>query len=156
MHLLRLPLLLAVLSSACTNFELADRHVSASVEHSGEGVVIPDDDSTGLSDNVQIDEDCTIVTVEVEVEIRHSFAADISIDLLGPSTTIVRLLATDDFEDGERDIDEIFPGTFEPFDDLIDFGGEQGRGEWSLIVRDDESEHEGSLESWLLRLGCAD
>jgi len=155
MHLLIRPLLLlAFLPAACTTFEFADRHVTGSVEHPGDGLVIPDADSTGLSDKVQIDEDCVIVTVEVEVEIRHAWAADVSIDLLGPSNTIVRLLAAEDFDDGERDIDEVFPSTFDSFGDLVDFDAEQGRGEWTLVVRDEDDEHEGRLEGWLLRLGC--
>ena len=143
------------IAPGCGDFEFADRHVTASVEHPAPGAEIPDDDViVGLDDTLEITDDCTVMSVEVEIEIEHDWSQDLTIDLTGPDGTVVRLLAATDDGDGERDLFETFPGTLDAVGDLTDFAGSEGRGNWTLRIEDDGEGDTGRLVAWLLRLGC--
>ena len=104
-------------------------------------LVIPDDDPAGVASGIQVDDGCVVVnTVEVSINITHTFRGDLAVDLIAPNNETVRLFAPS--SDSTDDINAIIP---------VDIAaGESAAGPWILEVEDTAVGDVGSLDRWSL------
>jgi len=141
---------------------------------SGQGQTIPDDSSAGLSSSIFVAERGRIKDLDVTIGtagspgIAHPFVGDLTIDLIGPDGTTVRLadhpggpdngndnLAGTTFDDENGPSFPAGPapytGSFKPqSDQLSRFYGKSRRGTWTLRVRDLFERDVGTLNGWTL------
>lgn len=114
-------------------------------------VVIPDNDSTtGVTSTLEIAVTAPITTIEVYVEITHTFIGDLTIDLISPAGTNVRLHSNAGA--GDDDIIGWYPTTLTPAQSLSVLNGQNPAGVWRLRVRDWGPMDVGILHAWGLKL----
>lgn len=96
---------------------------------------------------------CTIVSMSVDVDAQHAYSQDLRITLHGPGGASATLA---NHTGGSRPYS---PHTY-AFDDargaLHVFGGTSSQGTWSIDVRDDAGEDEGTLRAFTLHFTCGD
>jgi subtilisin-like proprotein convertase family protein len=109
-------------------------------------------DYTTVEQHVEVTSDCTISRAAVEVDIQHSYVADLRVSLRAPSGAEVvlhnhqggsrRALQTTFDWDARRGV-------------LQQLAGQSARGRWALVVRDSVGADSGTLRTFTLRLTCA-
>ena len=104
--------------------------------------VIPDNDTTGVSSDIEITGAGNIATVRVTVNITHSFIGDLTITVAKDGGSPVTLLS-EEFVD-----DTMLVRTFT----VEDFNGEAAAGTYTLNVSDRASADEGTLNSWSVEI----
>jgi hypothetical protein len=103
------------------------------------GVAIPDDDPFGVLSVIEVDDGCVVVdTVEVGIDITHTFSGDIGIELTAPGGQTVVVVAPSG--DSTDDINAFFP--------VVIAGGESAIGQWTLTVVDTVGSDTGTLNRW--------
>jgi hypothetical protein len=108
-------------------------------------LAIPDADPIGISSPIQADAPCAAVnTIQVRVDITHSFRGDVGISLTRPDGTVESLLLPGD--DPNPDVHETF--------DLTG-AGEAATGEWLLTVTDEVGGIAGTLDRWSIGINQA-
>ena len=115
--------------------------------------MIPDQDSDGVKDFAQIIPACTVVSAEIDVDIRHVWRGDIVVTLTSPAGTLVVLKLFVD-EDELDDVVGTYPTTLVPAQPLTALAGEEGMGSWTLSVSDQDLNDVGTFETWAIRLMC--
>jgi subtilisin-like proprotein convertase family protein len=110
-----------------------------------------------------------LLDVEVEVNITHTWDADLDVYLISPSGTRVELF-TDAGSSGDNFTDTIFDdqagvgiasgaapfsGTYRPEGALSALVGQNPNGLWQLEITDDAGGDIGTLNGWALRLTTA-
>ncbi len=100
-------------------------------------VTIPDNDPTGATSTIDVTEDLTIGSLQVRLDVTHSYTGDLEIVLShgGVSHTVW------DREGGSSDD---IQGTF----DVSAFDGQSASGAWTLTVVDHANLDEGQVNSW--------
>lgn len=112
------------------------------------GRAIPDADPVGIDDTITITATGTVRRVRVDVEIRHPFVGDLTVDLMPPSGPAVALHAR---AGGSRDdLVAAFDAATTPA--LGGLVGTPVAGPWTLRVRDTARADVGRLERWALHL----
>ena len=102
-------------------------------------IAIPDGLGTGITSIIEADAPCVVVsTVEVGVDITHTFRGDLTIFLTSPDDETVVLLAPSN--DPGDDVNEVFSAD-------IAFG-DNASGQWVLTVIDDVAQDSGTLDRW--------
>ncbi len=102
-------------------------------------VAIPDNDTTGVSDTIEISESFDIDGLNVSLDITHTYRGDLVVELSKGSTTVT-----------------LHDGAGGSQDDLVtalavsDFDGQSAQGTWTLTVRDTARVDTGTLNSWSL------
>ncbi len=100
----------------------------------------------GIDSIILADAPCVVVsTVEVSVDITHTFRGDVSIILTAPSNELVVLLPPSN--DPGDDIHEIFTADIAT--------GANASGEWILTVIDDLAQDSGTLDRWSIGINRA-
>ena len=108
----------------------------------------------------------TVIDINVQLYIRHSWNDDLDVFLMSPAGTRVELMtdigeSRDDFwgtifdDEAEEYITDNFLSyglTFQPEGTLADFDGEDPNGTWSLVIKDDERWDTGTLEAWSVEI----
>jgi subtilisin-like proprotein convertase family protein len=104
--------------------------------------LIPDDDPLGILLAIDVVDMCARVeTVEVSVDVTHTFRGDIGMSLTSPGGDSITLF-TPDGSDAADDINEVLQ---------VDIAsGEDANGTWILEVFDNASPDEGTLDRWSL------
>ena len=114
------------------------------------GVAIPDNDPDG---GVYIPMDVSghgpISSVEVFLDITHTYLADLVIDVISPAGTVVRL-HNNQGGDGD-DILTWYPSETTPYQSLDAFIGEELNGTWTLHAVDVGHMDYGTVNSWCLK-----
>lgn len=105
-------------------------------------VAIPDQNSTGASSTLTITGNGTITDVAVEVEIRHTYRGDLTINLIHPDGTRAKLL--DQQGGSAQNVNARFT--------TAAFNGKKAVGNWTLQVVDGFAGDTGTLEVWLLEV----
>ncbi len=102
-------------------------------------IAIPDGSTAGITSIIEANTPCVVVsTVEVSVDITHTFRGDLSIFLTSPGNDLVVLLPPSN--DPGDDVNEIFS---------VDIAfGENAAGAWILTVIDDVPQDAGILDRW--------
>jgi len=131
--------------NASISWTSADTEVSVQGS-SSPNLLIPDNDSMGVTDTINIPDDINVESVEVYFSASdHSRWADLEITLTSPEGTTSVLAETN-----TRDVDDT------PYDNWR-FGsvrhfGEFSQGDWRLTVKDGFSGNTGTFQSWTLKL----
>jgi subtilisin-like proprotein convertase family protein len=128
-------------------------------------LAIPDNNATGITNNRTVSGlPGLVVKVTVTVTITHPFDGDLTIDLIGPTGTVVRLVSNRG-ADGANFTGTVFDdaagssiasgsapfgGTYRPEQPLSAFAGISPNGTWGLRVRDVGPADLGTLVNWTL------
>ncbi len=109
---------------------------------------IPDNNLGGITSSIDIDEHGTIDSVEVFVDIAHTYRGDLLVSLLTPANEIIPL---HEGEGGGADnLINVYNGGRIPA--LYQLKGKDVRGKWSLKVVDRARQDTGTLNSWGLKV----
>lgn len=107
---------------------------------------IPDDDPVGVRDTIVIAGSGAVKTLQVVVDISHTWIGDLQIHLISPDGASVRL---HDRAGGGRDnLQATYDFTNTP--GLVLLVGQPLAGNWTLHVQDMASRDTGTLKSWSL------
>ncbi len=120
---------------------------------SGSELVIPDDDESGVADEVGFGSSCTIIDINVDVDISHEWPEELAVWLTSAEQTDVLLHEVGAPGTGDG-IVGIYPTTLTPEDSLDVLLGEDGGGQWQLWVADVSSGDIGVLHAWAVTLWC--
>lgn len=116
------------------------------VREESPGIHIPDDDREGIRQRISIDAPGTVGSVEVSVDITHSWIADLFISVRSPAGTAVALHGG---TGGSAD-DVVQTYTKATTPALDSLAGGPIRGEWQLEVSDRAGQDLGKLNTWRL------
>jgi len=109
---------------------------------------IPDNDPNGLVDIINVTRDLTVKGVSVNVNIKHPYNGDISIELTGP-TGQKKTIHSPTRVPG-KNIQKTFSG-----EEMSAFAEGKSKGEWILKIIDSGARDDGQLEDWSLDLELA-
>ncbi len=111
-------------------------------------LAIPDNNPAGITSSIDINEDGTINSVEISVDISHTYRGDLLVSLLTPLNTIIPLHQG---EGGREDnLIKVYDSGSIPA--LQQLSGKEMRGKWSLKVVDRARQDTGKLNSWGLKI----
>lgn len=101
--------------------------------------LIPDGDPVGITLFIDVRGTCAAVqSVEIRIDVTHTFRGDVGADLTSPSGETVVLIEPSN--DGLDDINEVFQ---------VDIAtGEDPNGEWLLNIFDQIGPDQGTLDRW--------
>lgn len=111
-------------------------------------LAIPDDNPSGVSDTITIPRNLTVRKVQVEVELSHSYAADLAIELTSPEGMSTTLEGPG--KDEPNWSSRLFEGG-----SLDKFIGQKSGGAWTLKIIDTSAQDSGEWHSWCLHLEMA-
>lgn len=109
---------------------------------------IPDNNPNGLNDSIKVLRDLTVKFVSVDVSIKHPFAGDISMELIGPNGESIRI--HEPTRRPDRNLKKSYSGGA-----LSKFEGLKSKGEWKLKIVDSAERDSGILLDWTLNLKLA-
>ncbi len=118
-------------------------------------LTIPDYSSSspsGITNVLVVNSSIIVTDLNVSLSISHTYREDLTVDLVSPQGTTVRLhnRSGGDADNVYRTYDDQMgvppdgPGT------LADFNGQSVQGTWKLIVRDEAPQDVGTLNAWSL------
>ncbi|MCP4688144.1 MAG: hypothetical protein GY859_08845 [Desulfobacterales bacterium] len=111
-------------------------------------LLIPDNDTAGISDSIEIMDSGAVKELEVSVDITHTWIGDLRVLLTNPSGVSVALHGR---TGGDRD-NLITVFDYKSLPRLDAFTGAPGAGTWTLTVSDNEGRDTGKLNAWGLRI----
>lgn len=111
---------------------------------------IPDNNTTGVSSQIFIDETTTVTDMNVYIDVSHTYIGDIEIRLTSPSTTTV--IVHDNTGGSADDIMSWYDAETAPAQSLNAFNGINPYGWWTLTIVDSASSDTGTLNGWKLEL----
>ncbi|MEQ9498268.1 MAG: S8 family serine peptidase [Deltaproteobacteria bacterium] len=114
------------------------------------GAAIPDNDTTGLVVDLDVQDARDVKSLRVRVEIRHPARGNLEINLVHPDGTRSNLEKAD--TSTRRDIFAIYPDTRSYDEDVTMFYGRSGQGTWKLEVIDGNAGQTGTLVDVSLEL----
>lgn len=122
--------------AVCANEAICEES-SLIIDFGTNGAAIPDNDPDGIVFPAEVTDEGTIDTLTLSVNIAHTYRGDVSIDLVSPDGTSVRVHAPN-FE-SEDNLEKTFV--------VEDFSGADLAGEWTLVVADNARVDTGSVLS---------
>lgn len=105
-------------------------------------VDLPDNEPTGITSTITVDDASVVFGAEVFVDITHTWIGDLIVTLTSPTGTETVL---HNREGGSAD--DIYE-TYE----VADFNGEMAMGDWTLFVSDNAGADLGTLNQWSVTL----
>ncbi|MFB3910479.1 MAG: C25 family cysteine peptidase [Candidatus Eisenbacteria bacterium] len=111
---------------------------------------IPDNNPTGISDNMPVAVGGNVTGIRVYVNITHTYIGDLIVKLRSPAGTVAVL--HNRTGSSADNIVGWYPTTLTPAESLDRFLGEACDGTWTLIVSDNASQDTGTLNEWCLEL----
>jgi hypothetical protein len=112
---------------------------------SDERFEIPDNDPEGTSSVLLVEDEGTVASVTVDVDIRHTYRGDLVVELRHGGVTVAVFDGADVSNGWDDDV------TLEAHA-LAGFEGSTAKGEWELRVVDTMGMDTGAIESWTLNL----
>jgi subtilisin-like proprotein convertase family protein len=116
-------------------------------------VAIPDADSNGVSDGIEVVAAGIVTGIEVEVDISHTYRGDLRVALVPPSGNAIML--HDRVGGSAHDVKTIYTPENSPSLAELVRSQPTPRGNWALHVADLASADIGRLNRWRLRLEVA-
>ena len=113
---------------------------------------IPDDNPVGVADTIQVRDSAAVHSVEVDVDIKHTYRGDLKIELVAPDGAAIVLFGRS-APQGDSGDDLLATFTADNVAALTQFRGKPIAGNWSLRVSDLAAIDFGTLRRWTLRLG---
>ena len=110
----------------------------------GEDMQIPDNDPTGFTYNLPVDEDLTIASMKVAIDVKHTYIGDLRISLEKDGVSV---MLHDKTGGGNDDLHKTF--------DLDDFNGAGSKGDWKLVIIDTAGQDVGYLAEIKLMFSTA-
>lgn len=107
-------------------------------------LIIPDDDPGGRSSALDIAETGTLLSIQVDVSISHTYRGDLQVQLAAPSGKTVSLHSQQGGHLDNLHL-QLDSKTFSP---LADLAGESIQGTWQLQVSDLLQDDVGRLDTW--------
>jgi subtilisin-like proprotein convertase family protein len=107
---------------------------------------IPDNNTTGLTNTINVPNSMTITSVSVNVGITHTYQGDLEVALIGPDNTTV--LLHNRTGAGTDNINTTYNITTRSAQALSAFNTKNTSGAWKLRVRDLAASDTGTLNSW--------
>lgn len=108
---------------------------------------IPDNDPQGVTSRLEASasEELVVQTLQVRVQVEHTWRGDLRIDLTSPAgeTAVVHAFESSDSDDG---FDQNFS--------VPDFSGDSGVGAWTLTVVDGAGQDTGRLLGWSIGINA--
>ncbi|HPF41683.1 MAG TPA: proprotein convertase P-domain-containing protein [Phycisphaerae bacterium] len=122
-------------------------------------VGLPIIDNTATLSDISVPEVGAVADVNVQMDITHTFQADLEIDLIHNGITVRVMqdqcggnndlsVTWDDEAVGPIVCAEPSVGTFQPLNPLTPFDGSDRSGVWTLSVFDDAGADQGTLNNW--------
>ena len=108
-------------------------------------------DNSTITDMIDVPTLCRVGSIQVMVDITHSYVGDLLLHLQAPSGLSIVLMEPSGSDD---DLVGTFPTTLTPEESLDAFVGAQAQGGWTLSVTDEASSDTGSLNTWGLHIEC--
>jgi subtilisin-like proprotein convertase family protein len=135
-----------------TNVDFTLTPVSEHNVCSAPALAIPDNNATGVSDVIAIafGGGETVTSVEVFVDVIHTWQGDLIVELTSPNATTVRL--HNQTGSSADNIYGWYPGDLTPDGDLSAFAGEDLDGDWTLFISDNAGADTGTLNEWCLKI----
>ncbi len=116
---------------------------------------IPDDNATGITCPLEVSDLGALAGIEVYVDITHPYIGDLTVELISPQGTVIRLHNRG--QGGAADnIVGWYPEPLVPYQSLTPLLGQEIHGTWSLRVFDIGQSDTGTLNSWCVRLHFPD
>ena len=112
------------------------------------GAAIPDHPAPGIERTLNVAQEFTVGSVEVDVDIAHSWVGDLRLTLVSPGGR--QALLQDQIGGGQRTLTRTFAAANTP--SLAGLAGQQAHGGWKLKVQDVAARDDGKLKSWKLRV----
>ena len=109
---------------------------------------IPDNNAAGVTRSLKIDSPGKVKTVEVTVDITHTYIGDLVVTLQSPRGS--KIVLHDNFGAGQDNIMKTYSSANVP--DLEELKGETISGNWSLKVADMMAQDVGKLNRWSLKI----
>jgi len=106
-----------------------------------------------VEDSAEVEAQCGVDDVTVDIYITHPYRGDLIVTLSGPAGQSA-LLKSFEGDDGDDDLVGNYPRTLVPEESLDLFAGGDAQGTWTLLVRDAGERDVGILRSWSLNLSC--
>lgn len=134
-----------------TGQDMVLTHIVEVSECATPALAIPDNDPAGVTDviNMPYPTGETVSSVEVYVDITHTWQGDLQVSLTSPGG--VTVLLHDRTGSSADDLLGWYPTDLAPAGDLADFGGGLLGGDWTLTVSDNAGSDLGTLNEWCLR-----
>jgi subtilisin-like proprotein convertase family protein/Zn-dependent metalloprotease len=132
--------------SADFDFSIPVGQGAQTSQSSSPSLAIPDNNTTGITDELTIAGTSSNSTVSVDVNITHTYRGDLTITLTSPAGTSVVLQASSN--DGTANLVGNYPADLTPANSLSAFDNEDHNGVWSLTVSDSANVDVGTLNSW--------
>ncbi len=114
-------------------------------------LLIPDNDTKGISSILSVAANGDITSIRVYVEIIHSWISDLKVSLLSPQGSSI-VLHKNEGNDGD---DIIRSWSSDDFAELQKLHGEDVKGDWTLHIVDKASADVGRLLHWHLDMQIA-
>jgi subtilisin-like proprotein convertase family protein len=111
-------------------------------------IPIPDNNTDGIQSSIEVAESGKVKSLQVEVEITHTYRGDLQLELMAPSGQ--RALLQSSSGGSGHDLYETYTESSTP--SLKALNGEETKGFWTLHVRDLLAYDEGTLEKWALTI----
>jgi subtilisin-like proprotein convertase family protein len=105
-------------------------------------VPVPDNDPNGIARTLVVEEELTIGSLQVRVDLEHTYIGDLVVGLKHGDREVV---LHDKAGGSEDNLQKDFP--------VAEFAGQDARGEWTLTVRDTGAQDVGTLKGWSLLVG---
>ncbi len=113
---------------------------------------IPDNNATGVTSTQDVTRTGTVSSIQVRVDVTHTYRGDLEIALIGPDNTTV--LLHNRTGGSANDVQTEYPDLTPPNQSLAAFTGRAIQGAWRLRVRDLASTDVGTLVNWTLSIGA--
>ncbi|MGD9928926.1 MAG: proprotein convertase P-domain-containing protein [Mangrovibacterium sp.] len=118
---------------------------------SSPALAIPDKNSTGIADQILVEETGPLAEVQVEVDISHTYIGDLIVSLISPNSMQIDLHKR---SGGSADnLKKTFDLQNTPA--LSQLNGQSIQGAWTLKVSDHAAIDTGTLNSWKLTLNVS-
>lgn len=129
-------------------FDAIDQPQGPVVLEEAPGTHIPDNDPSGINRSLSTTASGSVGSVEVSLDITHSWIGDLLVSLRSPEGTVVTL-----HNKSGRNADNIVKTyTAANTPALSNLEGEQIQGSWQLHVSDHEGEDLGKLNEWSITI----
>lgn len=119
---------------------------------SAPALAIPDSDPTGVSDTLSVSSCATLNSIQVYVDITHTYRGDLLLEVTSPGGTTVAIKQS--ASDSSNDYIGWFPSEIQADESLSTFAGETGDGQWTLRVEDTVGGDTGTLNEWGVFVDC--
>jgi subtilisin-like proprotein convertase family protein len=124
---------------------------------------IPDNATTYSASEIEITDEGLVQSVEVSVDITHTYIQDLALLIQSPAGTIIplyfgncgsqdNLIVTFSDEGSQINCTSPTTGIVLPIEQLAGFAGEEAEGTWTLLYGDGAQDDTGTLNSWSVNI----